>query len=450
MSAVDLSVPLSRLAESGNCLPAPETGKWTLLPVTHRSSPRSGVECSGWGDSAENGFILALHSDNAESYVRFTTTVNGVKGGQYYQFSVWQKTQGIDFEVVRVPLVLSWFSGCNGQGVLQRDYVGEAGVSTILSEGWSYRCRTLQAPVEAQSVRVELGLRWAEGGSACWAAPSMVEVAPPSARKARIVTTRIQPSGNTSVEANTRQMAEMFDLVSKERPDLVLFSENLVDYSVRRPLLETVQPIPGPLTGMLSERARRYSTYVVTTLHEVDRNGHFYNTAVLIDRKGAIAGCYRKIHLTMEEAEQGILPGSEPLVFDADFGRIGVMICWDNWFSETARLLRLRGAEILVLPIAGDGTPGHWEVVSRTRAIDNGVYLVSSATVADTPSQIINPAGEILAEAVGCFSYAFQELDLNQQWRVRYLSVGPCLGEPRNLYTQERRPDVYHPLSKDN
>lgn len=430
---------------AGNKLPSVESVAWKLDSFPFRFTPRGGVEKLERRETepAMEGMVLALHADHFESYGCLTSLATGIVPGRHYQFSVWRRTEGVDFPALRVPVILSWLGGSKGENLLQRDYVDQ---SSDASEGPARLSRTLQAPAEASCVRVELVLRWAAASSVWWGTPCLREVAPPSSRKVRIVTTRIQPPNPSSVEANTQLMAEMFDRVTELRPDVLLFSENLVDRSVRLPLQEVAQSIPGPLTEMLSKKARRLGAWVVTTLHEVDHEGRYYNTAVLIDREGSIAGCYRKIHLTMEEAEEGMLPGSDYFVFDTDFGRIGIMTCWDNWFPEAARILRLLGAEIVLLPIAGDGVPGHWEAVSRTRAIDNGIYLVSSSTVTEIPSQIINPAGEILAEANGGFGHAVHEIDLNQQWRVRYLSVGSCMGEAHSLYMEERRPDTYHPL----
>src|SRR5690606_21644241 len=107
----------------------------------------------------------------------------------------------------------------------------------------------------------------------------------------------------------------------------------------------------------------------------------FHNTAVLIDRQGKLVGKYRKVHLTIGEGENGLTPGTDYPVYDTDFGRIGLMTCWDNWFSEPARILRLKGAEMLFMPLAGDGDNTHWDVVWKARAIDNGVWMVTSSTV---------------------------------------------------------------------
>jgi predicted amidohydrolase len=234
-------------------------------------------------------------------------------------------------------------------------------------------------------------------------------------------------------------MVDTLDRAAASKPDLVLFTENLVDRWVRKPLMETAQPVPGPATNALAERARRYKTWVATSLHEIE-NGLIYNTAVLIDREGRIAGRYRKVHLANTEAEAGITPGSDYPVFDTDFGKVGIEICWDNWFGEAVRELRLRGAEIVLLPIAGDGVPGHWDLVSRARAIDNGVFLVASSTGAKSPSRIVSPEGVVLAEAAD--GIAIADIDLASETRVPGLSFGAA-GEGKSLYIKERRPDTY-------
>lgn len=268
----------------------------------------------------------------------------------------------------------------------------------------------------------------------------MTEAESPAPRKARIVTTRIQPGPNPTVEKNMQLMADTFDRAAAHKPDLVLFTENLVDRWVRAPLTESSQTIPGPATRMLSEKARQYHTWVATSLHE--RDGELlYNTAVLIDREGRIAGKYRKSHLTLMEGDNGLTVGRDYPVFQTDFGRVGLLVCWDIWFPEPARLMRLNGAEVVLLPIAGDGVPGHWDVISRARAMENGVFLVAASTGTVSPSRIVDPDGRVLAETAD--GIAFAEIDLNNETRVPSLSVGAGQGEGKSLYIKERRPDTY-------
>ncbi len=120
----------------------------------------------------------------------------------------------------------------------------------------------------------------------------------------------------------------------------------------------------------------------------------------------------------------------------------------DSWFTEPARILRLKGAELLVLPLEGDGDERHWDMISRARAIDNGVYVVASSTVAKSPSRIIDPDGDVLAETLDRFGIVVSSINLDRESRLHWLSVGPAEGEARSLYIKERRPDTYSALTR--
>jgi len=389
--------------------------------------------------------MLSLHADRYECDGRWVAVVNGIEPGKYYRLEAAYSTENVGWPTMSVAGLLIWADYPDGRGEIQTDYLDDERTD---AGPWHRSYRTIQAPEGARSVRVELGLRVSKGGTVYWKNIRLVAVPPPAPRRVRIVTTMIYPWPNPSVEANTRLMANMLDAASRERPDIVLFSEGVVDRGVWGvPLSQKAQTIPGPLTQMLSEKARKYHTYIITTLHE--RDGDLYhNTAVLIDRQGRVAGTYRKVHLALAETDAGLTPGDNFPVFDTDFGRIGILICYDNWFVEPARILRMEGAEIIFLPLAGDGVPGHADVIFRERAIDNGVYFVTSATVSDTESRIIDPAGEVLAEATGSSDMAVKEIDLNREWRGRYLSVASGVGEGKSLYIKERRPDTYSILCK--
>jgi predicted amidohydrolase len=367
-----------------------------------------------------------------------------VRPEETYRFDVLYKPENVEKEDVSIAAILSWCSDDHGKKPVQRDYA-----DGVPEDGeWRRINRTLQAPKDAHSVQIELALRWTENGSVLWKNPQLVGVKPSAHRTIRVVTTHVKPSYPATVEKNLKLMSEILDKAGAEKPDIVCLSENFVDRGVSLPLIETVQTISGPATNMLCEKAKQYNTYVVTTLHEL-QGDFIYNTAVLINRKGEIVGKYRKVHLATAEGENGVTPGSEYPVFDTDFGRIGILTCWDNWFVEPARILRLKGAEMLLFPCAGDGTPRHYDVIWRARAIDNGVYFVSSTTVGDAPSRIIDPTGEVLAETAEPFGIAVAEIDLGKEWRVYWLSVGPSYGEAKSLYIKERRPDTYGIFTED-
>lgn len=439
-----LCIPLLASSTTGsNLLPDPASGTNAWRAWSARPQIAAGARVARESGEA----ILLLEADQFASYGKWTALAQPITSGKYYRFQVEYKPRNIPNEDVSVAVILSWCKDADCKAApVQRDYVDK--VAGTDGE-WRKLERTLAAPEGAVAARVELGLRWAQaGGSLAFRSPELIAAPRPKRRMARIVTTHIRPRPPVTVKSNLETMAAIIDIAGAQKPDLVVLSENFVDRGVGRPLAETSEKVPGPATEMLSRKAREYGTYIVTTLHESDGE-LIYNTAVLIDRKGRLIGKYRKVHLAMEEGERGITPGSEYPVFDTDFGKLGILTCWDNWFVETARILRLKGAEILALPIAGDGVPGHWDIISRARAIDNGVYLVSSNTVGESSSRIIAPTGKVLAETIDEFGIASAEVDLDAVERVRWLSVGAGMGDPRSLYIKERRPDTYKAIGAD-
>jgi predicted amidohydrolase len=165
----------------------------------------------------------------------------------------------------------------------------------------------------------------------------------------------------------------------------------------------------------------------------------YYNTAVLFDRRGAIVGRYRKTHLPLAEAESGVTPGSDYPVFETDFGTVGILICWDHWFPETARILRTRGAEIILISTIGDAP-----LQSMARAADNAIPVVVAGADGKTPSRIIDAEGSIIGEiASDGDDVCVREIDLDQRRLRHWLSVGTADGDPHNLLLKERRTDTY-------
>jgi predicted amidohydrolase len=148
-----------------------------------------------------------------------------------------------------------------------------------------------------------------------------------------------------------------------------------------------------------------------------------------------VVGKYSKTHLPQEEAESGITAGDLYPVFDTDFGRIGITICWDLQFPEPFAAMARKGAELILLPIWGGN-----DILARARAIENHCYLVSSSY--DMKSMLINPKGDVLAELM-CGQIegkvlAGATIDLEQP----VLDL-PWLGNLRGRVWSERRGDLY-------
>lgn len=407
----------------------PSSG-WRLV------SPRPAIEPAG----SAGGGQLSLKARDVSSFGQWTIAAPGVKGGGTYRFEVDYLPQGVESST-SVSAILSWYSDDAGTKLLRRDYADPE----VRGGEWAKLTRTLETPAGTRSAKVELGLRWTTG-SVVFKNARLMETAPLQHRRVRVVTTRLRVPGPTTVAENLKRMGALIDRAAQERPDLVVMAEILPQYRVEGKVHELAEKIPGRITAALAEKARQHHTYLVTGMLEADGEA-VYNTAVLIDRQGRVAGKYRKVHLPLAEVESGLTPGSEYPVFTTDFGKVGILICWDNSFPEAARTLRLNGAEMLVLPVMGEGEPRHWDVISRARAIDNGIYMVASMNQ-EWPSRIIDPRGEVIAETSDPFGVAVSEIDLDRQDGVYWMSVGPGLGEPKSLYMRERRPETYGPMTR--
>jgi predicted amidohydrolase len=229
-------------------------------------------------------------------------------------------------------------------------------------------------------------------------------------------------------------MANIVERAGKAGADIVCLTETYYNCFIDLPLVEMCQQIPGEITGIISEKASLYGLYVIFSMYEKDGES-IYNTAVLIGRKGELVGKYRKIHIPLYEGETGVTPGKEVGIFDTDFGRLGIMVCWDQVFPEVARKLSLMGAEIIFLPTLGDEP-----LQQRARAKDNGLHLVVAGMNGPEASRIITPKGEVAGTVKdGKEGVYITEIDLDQKYYTYWLSVGACNGEHKSLFKKERR-----------
>ena len=160
------------------------------------------------------------------------------------------------------------------------------------------------------------------------------------------------------------------------------------------------EPIPGPSTGFYGELAKQFGVVIVTSLFEKRAPGLYHNTAVVIEKDGSIAGKYRKMHIPDDPAYYEkfyFTPGDlgfHPI--QTSVGKLGVLVCWDQWYPEAARLMALQGAEMLIYPTAigyaDEDTPEEqqrqreaWTTVMRGHAVANGLPVIAVNRVGFEP-----------------------------------------------------------------
>lgn len=195
-------------------------------------------------------------------------------------------------------------------------------------------------------------------------------------------------------------------------------------------LFNQAEPVPGPSTEFFGQIAKENNVVIVTSLFERRAAGLYHNTAVVIERDGTVAGKYRKMHIPDDPAYYEkfyFTPGDlgfQPI--DTSVGRLGVLVCWDQWYPEAARLMALKGAELLIYPTAigyesSDTAEEQqrqldaWTTVQRGHAVANGLPVITVNRVGHEPdpsgvtcgiefwgsSFIAGPQGELLYRASG-------------------------------------------------
>lgn len=242
----------------------------------------------------------------------------------------------------------------------------------------------------------------------------------------------IQQANTADVKANLLTLAQNIEDVVKKGAELVVLQElhNSLYFCQTEDTsqFDLAEPIPGPSTGFFGELARQYHIVLVTSLFEKRAAGLYHNTAVVFEKDGSIAGKYRKMHIPDDPAYYEkfyFTPGDlgfHPI--QTSVGKLGVQVCWDQWYPEGARLMALQGAELLIYPTAigyeSSDTPEEqerqreaWTTVQRGHAVANGIPVIAVNRVGlekDPSGQtngilfwgssfVAGPQGEMLARA---------------------------------------------------
>ena len=274
-----------------------------------------------------------------------------------------------------------------------------------------------------------------------------------SQRAKRILKVGLIQQANTADRSdNKRRLREAIRRVASEGAELVVLQElhNGLYFCQREDVdtFDEAESIPGESTREFGELARELGIVLVLSLFERRAAGLYHNTSVVLERDGSIAGMYRKMHIPDDPAYYEkfyFTPGDlgfEPI--ETSVGRLGVLVCWDQWYPEAARLMALSGAELLIYPTAigwessdasGEQTrqSDAWQLVQRGHAVANGLPVVTVNRVgheADPSGQtggitfwgrsfVAGPQGELLVELDQREVTCVVEIDLARSERVR-------------------------------
>jgi len=282
----------------------------------------------------------------------------------------------------------------------------------------------------------------------------------------------VQQSNTGDVEENKHKLALNIADCAARGAELIVLQElhNSLYFCQTEDVhaFDLAEPIPGPSTSLYGGLAKEHGIVLVCSLFEKRAAGLYHNTAIVFDKDGSLAGKYRKMHIPDDPGfyeKFYFTPGDLGFVpVQTSLGKRGVLVCWDQWYPEAARLMAMRGAELLIYPTAIGWDPGDekeeknrqqdaWVTIQRSHAVANGIPVVSvnrvgfEADPADDSKGILfwgtsfisGPQGEILAQAG---SHAEQNLvarvDMGRSESVR--RIWPFL--------RDRRIDDYQGLSK--
>ncbi len=264
----------------------------------------------------------------------------------------------------------------------------------------------------------------------------------------------IQQHNTADRENNKKRLAEKITELAKQGAELIVLQElhnglyfcQTEDVNV----FDQAEPIPGPSTAFFGQLAKELGVVIVTSLFERRSAGLYHNTAVVLEKDGSIAGTYRKMHIPDDPGYYEkfyFTPGDlgfHPI--QTSVGRLGVLVCWDQWYPEAARLMALEGAELLIYPTAigydkNDTADEQqrqrmaWQTVQRGHAVANGLPVVTVNRVGweDSPkgegsegalfwgtSFVAGPQGELLYEASSeAEETAIIDVDMKRSEQVR-------------------------------
>ncbi len=292
---------------------------------------------------------------------------------------------------------------------------------------------------------------------------------PPNTLKAAVIQHHID-----TPEGTQKRLEHLITQAAQQGAELILLPE-LHDHPYFCQTEETrffdlAEPIPGPTTQQLSNWAKLHKTVIVGSVFEKRMTGVYHNTAVVLDADGRLAGTYRKMHIPDDPnfyekfyfTPGDANPGFQPI--QTRIGRLGVLVCWDQWYPEAARLMALAGADLLLYPTAIGWTPEDtddekqrqqhaWQTIQVSHAIANHVPVLSANRWGHEPdpssntsgidfwghSFITGPQGNLLAKATAQEDHVLMsELPLNQTTELR--QIWP--------FFRDRRIDAYDHLTK--
>jgi N-carbamoylputrescine amidase len=272
----------------------------------------------------------------------------------------------------------------------------------------------------------------------------------------------IQRSCSENIEENINETVEGIEEAAGKGVQIILlqelFSTSYFCQSINKKYFEWAESIPGPLTRELSALAEKLEVVIVAPFFERRAAGMYHNSLVVIDADGTLMGTYRKKHIPDDPGfheKYYFTPGDDGYtVFDTAYAKIGPLICWDQWYPEAARIMALKGAELLVFPSAIGTLPDEdaavrekymeaWLTMQRSHAIANGCFVAAVNRVGQEEalnfwghSFVTEPFGAVIDEAGD-----------GEEIRITAIDLSDIEEQRREWpFLRDRRVDTYAPV----
>ena len=275
----------------------------------------------------------------------------------------------------------------------------------------------------------------------------------------------LQTNDKASPEANIEHCFKMIDSAAEQGAQIICTQELFAtDYFCRTQdtrFFKHANPIPSALTERFCQKAAELQVVLIVSLFEEAMNGVYYNTSVVIDADGSFLGKYRKMHIPQDpyfEEKFYFTPGDLGVpVFDTAYGKLSVIICWDQWYPETSRLAALGGAEMIFVPTAigwladekkqlGDKQYNAWKQVQLGHAVANSCYYAAVNRVG------LEEPIEFWGQSFACDFYGelIQSASIEAEQILLVDFDLPALREHRQIWPffRDRRIDAYQDLTK--
>ena len=360
-------------------------------------------------------------------------TIPAVEPGKYYIFRVSAQVKGVP-SVRRNILCRVIWTGRDLGNTVTPEYIN----SYTRGQGFNvFFEHKFVAPENAEGAVIELLVQWAPQAEIAFSRIAFEVGKAITPRVVKVATVYWDGADAGDADESLAALCALVDKAAAADADVVLLPEVVTSIATGLSPQDAAETLPGASFAAFAQKAREHGCYIIYGVYERE-GAAVYNSALIISRDGTLAGKYRKVQVSPEEASTGVAAGDYFRTFELDFGKAGILLGYDTAFAESARAVLLDGAEIIFAPMRR--VPRQQ---LEARALDNGIWIVASGV--ETPSLVIDPAAKVKAIAFKEIGEGVATAQIDLAWRFRR----PWVGDWQNQVIHQRRTDAYLKLVQE-